>query len=195
MEHSGIRRPAGSPIMNGLVGLAAALWLASAVLGSATGQTNRPDATLPAVSAIELPASNDGSGTAFDGPQAPSSADASEWPAPEPVAAPQPYYPANQGFLGAPSKLTLQPGQIINRYGGTPVSRFFSPAGTPLAARALPPETATQALRTFEVLKPVEVEAGTVAPAFGQPGLGAQYRTSLPLAELLEEGYVREIGP
>jgi hypothetical protein len=52
-----------------------------------------------------------------------------------------------------------------------------------------------QQLRSFEVLRPFEVEAGRVAPAFGQIGLGTQYRSSLRLGELLEQGYIREITP
>jgi len=104
-----------------------------------------------------------------------------------------PYFPVANGFLGATSRTTLQVGTVIDRYGGTAVSRFFSPAGTPMVARALPPETAAQSLRSFEVIKALDVEAGTVAPAFGQLGLGTQYRTSLTLSELIEQGFVREI--
>jgi len=104
-----------------------------------------------------------------------------------------PYFPVANGFLGATSRSTLQAGTVIDRYGGTAVSRFFSPAGTPLGARALPPETAAQGLRSFEVVKALEVEAGTVAPAFGQLGLGTQYRTSLTLSELVEQGFIREV--
>jgi len=84
-------------------------------------------------------------------------------------------------------------GERINRYGGTDRSRYFSPAGTPKGARALPPETANQPLRTFEVMKPFEVEAGTVAPAHGELGLGTQYRTPVRLEILLKRGIIREI--
>jgi len=116
-------------------------------------------------------------------------------PAPQPAVASQGDFPPNEGFLGEITVLMLQPGQKIDRYGGTPVSRFFSPQGTPLEARSLPPETAKQILRTFEVVKEFEVNAGTVAPYYGQPGLGTQYRASLPLGELLDQGYVLEILP
>jgi hypothetical protein len=44
-------------------------------------------------------------------------------------------------------------------------------------------------------VKPFEVEAGTVAPAFGQLGLGAQYRTPVPLEVLLKRGILREVTP
>jgi hypothetical protein len=174
-------RSTKSPTKESLAGLLAALFLACTLFGLAAAQTKRPDVTLPAVQLL---------GGSQDSGEASGESQASEQ-----LAAPQPYYPANQGFLGTPARLVLQSGQIIDRYGGTPVSRFFSPAGTPPEARALPPETTTEPLRTFEVLKPIDVEAGTVAPAFGQPGLGVQYRTELPLGELLEQGYVREIGP
>ncbi|MCP5443148.1 MAG: glycohydrolase toxin TNT-related protein [Chromatiaceae bacterium] len=88
------------------------------------------------------------------------------------------YFPENNGFLGSTTKITLKPGQIIDRFGGSDISRFFSPAGTPAVMRALPPGTAQQPLRTFEVLKPVGVESGQVAPAFNQIGLGTQFRSS-----------------
>ena len=104
----------------------------------------------------------------------------------------QSYYPPNRGFLGRPITETLKPGTMIDRYGGADSSRFFSPAGTPQSARSLPPSVAAQELRTFKVIKPFEVETGTVAPAFNQFGLGTQYRASLQLRELLREGFVEE---
>jgi RHS repeat-associated protein len=104
------------------------------------------------------------------------------------------YYPPNNGFLGEPVRTTLQPGTMIDRVGGSGISRFFSPVGTPLGARALPPGAATHALRTFEVVKPVEVDAGRIAPAFGELGLGIQFRTTLTLGELLKD-HIREITP
>jgi hypothetical protein len=107
----------------------------------------------------------------------------------------QKYWPENNGFLRQPEAVTLKPGQRIDRFGGSDYSRFFSPEGTPAAARALPAESASQPLRTFEVVKPFEVEAGTVAPAFGQPGLGTQFRTPVQLKTLLERGIIKEVTP
>lgn len=103
-----------------------------------------------------------------------------------------PFYPAANGFLGATSQTVLKQGQIIDRVGGGAISRFFSPAGTPLAARALPPGTAGP-LQAFEVLKPFTVEAGTVAPAFGQLGMGTQFRSATTLGELIEQGFLRAV--
>lgn len=44
-------------------------------------------------------------------------------------------------------------------------------------------------------MKSFGVETGRVAPAFGQPGLGTQYRSSLTLDELIQGKYLREITP
>ena len=74
------------------------------------------------------------------------------------------------------------------------MSKFFSPKGTPSVMRALPPGSASQPLREFEVLKPLTVESGRVAPAFNQIGLGTQFRSSKPLGELLEEKAIKEVG-
>lgn len=104
-----------------------------------------------------------------------------------------PYFPTNNGFLFAPIRTFLQPGQLMDRFGGSALSRFFSPAGTAVAARSLPPATAGMELRTFEVLKALEVDSGLAAPAFGQFGLGTQYRTTLTLQELVEQGFIREV--
>lgn len=107
----------------------------------------------------------------------------------------QPFYPPSNGSLGETTRRFLYAGERIDRYGGSGFSRFFSPAGTPAGARALPPGTAGQPLRTFEVVKPFEVEAGTVAPAFGELGLGTQFRTPVQLETLLKRGILREVTP
>ncbi|KAB2956181.1 MAG: TNT domain-containing protein [Thermoanaerobaculia bacterium] len=103
------------------------------------------------------------------------------------------YYPPNNGFLGATEEVVLKAGQLIDRYGGSAVSRYFSPIGTALEARSLPPANAAMPLRTFEVLQDISVDSGTVAPWFGQFGFGTQYRTTLTLQEMLDQGLVREV--
>jgi hypothetical protein len=85
---------------------------------------------------------------------------------------PTTYYPANNGFAGKPTQLTLGPGQVLDRY-GSETGRFLSPAGTPLQMRALPP--GTRSLNTYIVVKPFTVESGFIAPAFNQSGGGVQY--------------------
>jgi hypothetical protein len=85
------------------------------------------------------------------------------------------------------------PGEIIDRYGGSAFSRFFSPSGMAEGARALPPGSAGQTLRSFKVMKPFEVEAGTVAPAYGELGLGTQYMSPVKLETLLKRGILQQI--
>jgi RHS repeat-associated protein len=106
------------------------------------------------------------------------------------------FWPPANGFLGGLSvRTTLKAGTKIDRYGASLAARFFSPVGTPLAARSLPPGAAGQGLRSFEVIEPFEVDAGRTAPWFGQSGLGVQYRSVMPLDELLRRGFLREIRP
>jgi len=103
------------------------------------------------------------------------------------------YYPENNGFIGATERKFLMPGDVIDRFGGSGYSRFFSPQGVTEAGRALPPGTAGQSLRLFKVLKPFEVEAGTVAPAFGEMGFGTQYLSPVRLEFLLKRGFLIEL--
>ena len=107
----------------------------------------------------------------------------------------QPYFPPNNGFIGTTENQFLMNGDKISRYGGSGYSRFFSPVETSEAARALPTGSAGQPLRTFEVVKPFEIEQGTVAPAFGQPGFGQQFVSPVKLDILLRRGIMKEITP
>jgi hypothetical protein len=86
---------------------------------------------------------------------------------------------------------TIRPGTVLDRYGND-AGRFFSPAGTPFEARALP--AGSGPLQRYEVLRPLEVQAGVVAPAFGQPGLGIQYMSSQTVADLIEAGFLKAVG-
>lgn len=104
-----------------------------------------------------------------------------------------PFDPPNDGFLGAPRGFTLLPGARIDRI-GFDGGRFLSPAGTPMQMRALRPGAETRPLRIFEVVKPLNVRAGEIAPAYGRPGLGTQFVTDRPVRELLHEGFLRSIG-
>jgi hypothetical protein len=95
-------------------------------------------------------------------------------------------WPGNGGFLTGPSKTTLLPGTVIDRYGaGT--GTYVAPAGTPFGMRGLPAayET-TQPLNTYRVLQPIEVNAGNAAPAFDQSGLGTQYQLPFSVNDLIE---------
>lgn len=99
----------------------------------------------------------------------------------------------DNGFLGGWSTTeTLQPGSVIDRYGAE-TGRFFSPEGTSFEARSLP--TGSGPLNGYEVLKPFDVQGGIAAPAFGQPGLGVQYMAPQTVADLIEGGFIKPVGP
>jgi hypothetical protein len=95
-------------------------------------------------------------------------------------------YPPDNGFLLADGKpvefrMTLEPGDPLDRYGSL-YGGFLAPAGTPYSARSIPPSNLddspgfTCSYHAYLVLRAFRVEAGPVAPAFGQPGLGLQYQ-------------------
>ncbi len=94
-------------------------------------------------------------------------------------------WPEKDGFLnGVKNPETLQPGTVIDRFGGD--GKYFSPAGTPYEARALAPTSLDAPYRSFEVLRPLPVEAGPIAPAFGMPGGGTQFLAGNRLSNLLD---------
>jgi len=55
---------------------------------------------------------------------------------------------------------------------------------------ALHPGANTNIFNTHKVLKPFEVQAGKIAPAFGQPGLGTQYLSTMSVDVLLKRGII-----
>ena len=103
-----------------------------------------------------------------------------------------PIWPPNRGFDGNPTKITLESGTLIDRYGydgGT----FVSPKGIPYTERSLPLGTDKKPYTVFEVVKPIEVQAGKIAPWFGEKGGGIQYEFSQKISELLEQGILRKV--
>jgi hypothetical protein len=82
--------------------------------------------------------------------------------------------PPNRGFAGDPAPATLIPGTTVDRFGfqgGT----FVSPTGTPYIHRPLAPGTQCKPYNVYEVVKPIDVKAGPIAPAFDMPGGGFQF--------------------
>ena len=102
-------------------------------------------------------------------------------------------YPSNNGFKGQPTSTELQPGQIIDRYGDE-TGRYFTPEGTPIANRSLPPSANTNPYNTYEVVNPFPVQSGIVAPFYGQPGGGIQYYSpNMNVQQLINQGYIRPV--
>jgi RHS repeat-associated protein len=105
------------------------------------------------------------------------------------VAAPK--WPPNRGFEKTPDPAVLQPGSTVDRY-GSPDGTFVAPEGTPFGARSLPADFANKPLNAYEVVKPIDVNAGVSAPWFGQPGKGIQFELPKTVQELLDSGHLIE---
>jgi len=59
--------------------------------------------------------------------------------------------------------------------------------------RSLPSNANTQVYRQYEVVKPVEVEKGVIAPAYGQPGGGTQYKLPVKVDVLVKRGVLERV--
>ena len=105
----------------------------------------------------------------------------------------KPIWPSNEGFKGTTSTKTLQPGTRIDRYGYENGS-FVSPEGTPYTQRSLPLGSDSKPYNIYEVVKPVEVKAGEIAPWFGEDGGGIQYKFSNSIEDLLSQGVLRKVN-
>ena len=97
------------------------------------------------------------------------------------------------GFLnGKFDEVTLKPGEKIDRY-GSDYGSFASPEGISYGQRALAPGTDLKPYSVFEVIKPMKVKAGEIAPWFNEPGGGIQYLLPDIIDELLDAGIIRRV--
>jgi hypothetical protein len=106
----------------------------------------------------------------------------------------QTYYPPNLGFAGTPQVTSIQPGELVSRYGST-YGSFLSPANTPTWARSLPPGVANTQMNVYQVVKPIEnVLGGKIASWWGEIGGGYQYYINSPYGQnvqsLLDSGHL-----
>lgn len=101
------------------------------------------------------------------------------------------YFPDSNGFSGPTQNITLQPGTIIQRFGGTG-SNFVAPYYTDPFSLSLPyyqlPNMYNPNL--YVVNQPINVLAGQAAPWFGQYGGGTQYVLPEIIRQLLESGAI-----
>ena len=96
-------------------------------------------------------------------------------------------YPPDNGYVIAPDgkpieiTQTLRTGADIDRY-GSEYGSFLAPAGLSYTSRSIPPSSldsnpaASCNYHDYRVEKPFKVDAGPIAPWFGQPGYGWQYQ-------------------
>jgi len=108
-------------------------------------------------------------------------------------------WPLNQGFKnGEKFELTLPIGTMLDRV-GEPNGAFTAPTGTPFEQRALAPGSGRDSYYQYEVIKPLPVYAGEIAPAFGQAGGGTQFLPNVGRrinVDWLEKAkYIKKVGP
>ena len=97
------------------------------------------------------------------------------------------------GFLnGKFDEVTLNPGERFDRY-GSDYGSFASPEGTPYSQRALAPGTDLKPYSVFEVIKPIKVKLGEIAPWFDEIGGGIQYVLPDIIDELLNAEIIRRV--
>ena len=60
--------------------------------------------------------------------------------------------------------------------------------------RALPYGAAEGPFSSFRVLNPIEVQGGSTAPWFAQPGGGVQFELPQSVQSLLRSGYIERVN-
>ncbi|KAG0308845.1 hypothetical protein BGZ97_013241 [Linnemannia gamsii] len=117
------------------------------------------------------------------------------------------HYPDDNGFVISTSNLpikgntTLLPGVMVDRFGHE-YGSYLSPAEAPYPQRSIPPsDLATSkdqplypySYHVYKVVRTLVVEAGPIAPYFGQPGGGTQYHTFKNIITLVNDGYLERV--
>ncbi len=98
----------------------------------------------------------------------------------------------NYGFAGEPVDTLLKPGTVIDRF-GSDGGTYTSPVGTPYKQRALPYTTNTNNYHKYVVTSTIKVKSGNAAPWFNEQGGEVQYKSDIPISDLIEAGYLKEI--
>ncbi|WP_372360505.1 TNT domain-containing protein [Xanthomonas axonopodis pv. poinsettiicola] len=105
-------------------------------------------------------------------------------------------WPSNLGFAEAHVDDVLPVGTRLDRY-GSPDGAFLSPFGTPYEQRALAPGSRGNGYHEYEVIKPLPIIRGEIAPAFGQPGGGTQilprFKDRVNVDWLRLNGFLKEV--
>ncbi|MQR96024.1 T7SS effector LXG polymorphic toxin [Fictibacillus phosphorivorans] len=108
-------------------------------------------------------------------------------------------WPPNNGFKGNPEIMVLEKGKLIDRYGAQE-GNFFSPEGIEYEKRALALHSDEADYYIYQVITPLEVTGGEIAPWFDRVGGGTQYikyhdnGEMYSMKQLMDEGYIVEIS-
>lgn len=91
----------------------------------------------------------------------------------------EPIWPSNKGFRGKPYLHTLAVGVVVDKMGVRPRGNFLALPQVSRSERAVPDKgkylEIYQTVHTFKTTEQVHTYAGTIAPWFGEVGLGIQY--------------------
>ena len=90
------------------------------------------------------------------------------------------YWPPNNGCALPVTSHTFSVGATICRY-GAPGGSYGAVPGTEFPKCSLPRDTDCSKYTCYEVTCPVTAESCKIAPWFGQPGGGTQYKFTPPL--------------
>ena len=105
--------------------------------------------------------------------------------------------------------MILEVGTLVDRF-GSENGTFVSAADAPYDQRSLPPSSLNTVpddkdhpypygYHIYTVVKELAVEGGPIAPWFGQPGLGAQFKlaaienNTVNILQLIELGYLERL--
>jgi Tuberculosis necrotizing toxin len=102
-----------------------------------------------------------------------------------------PYSPGGT-VEGTESPTQLQPGLILDRY-GPDQGKFLCLSGTSYPERSLPAGRLADEYNQYRVVRPLPANRAEIAPAFGEPGGGIQYRTDQSVRQLIVDGYLEEV--
>ncbi|KAF9203298.1 hypothetical protein BGZ49_006558 [Haplosporangium sp. Z 27] len=116
-------------------------------------------------------------------------------------------YPPQNGFQldvqGKPIQgdMTLLVGTLLDRF-GSEYGAYMSPAEAPYPQRALPPSNLNTPAdnsypynyHVYNVTKEFVVQAGPIAPWFGQPGQGVQYFSTRNIMTLIADGFLEALS-
>lgn len=103
-------------------------------------------------------------------------------------------WPTNRGFAEDPVDTLLSKGQIIDRYGPLD-GRYASIPGQSISERGMAQGSEGMKYTKLEVLKPLTVPGGTVAPVpeFGGIGGAPQYFFQGGIQSWIDKGFLREV--
>ena len=99
-------------------------------------------------------------------------------------------FPDRDGFAGRARTAWLRPGTVLDRF-GHPGGSFLAPADASYMGRSIPYDRLKMPYYRYEVVRPLRVRSGRIAPWFDQPGGGIQYKTERRVGELVASGHLR----